>query len=219
MSRRWMIGMAAGAAILCGVAVGAVPSQAAKSTPVDLSGTWRLDASKSDLPGGTGGPGGGGGFRRGGRGGGSGGRGGGGSMGGDRFGQEGGDQDHDLGGPEGQRGRFGRRLPDFIHVTQQGGVVSFTDSTGAVFQEIRTPEAPSDASATNPHDDVRRLTGHWDGGTLIAEMQGPRGGTVVQKYSLEDHGRELDVHIERKGGSGGGRFAGHDFKLVYRRAS
>jgi hypothetical protein len=204
MSRRTGISLAAGAAILVAAAFGVGPSLAAKATRADLSGSWQLDRSKSDLPGGPGGP---GGFRRGG------------NMGGERLRSDG-SGSQERGGPEGRQGRFGRRLPDFLHVTEQGGVISFTDSTGTVFQEIRTPEATPDASATNPNDEVRRLTGHWDGGTLVAEMQGPRGGTVVQKYSLEEHGKELDVRIERKGGSGGGgRFAGREFKLVYRRAT
>ena len=220
MSRRTRLGLAAGAAILAATALGITPSLAAKPSPVDLSGSWQLDLGKSDLPGGPGGP---GGFRRGGGGGGRDGRmgapDGGGSLGGEGL-RSGGRNDQERGAPEGRNGRIGRRLPDFIHVTVQGGVVTFTDSTGAVFQEIRTPDATPDASATNPNDNVRRLTGHWDGGTLVAEMEGPRGGTVVQKYSLEEHGRELDVRIERKGGSGGGgRFAGRDFKLVYRRAA
>ena len=218
MSRGTRLGLAA-AAILAAAAFGIAPSMAAKPSPVDLGGSWQLDLSKSDLPGGPGGP---GGFRRGGgggRGGRMGGRDGGGNLGGEGL-RTGGSDDQGRGGPEGRQGRFGRRLPNFLHVTVQGGVVTFTDSTGAVFQEIRTPDATPDASATNPNDNVRRLTGHWDGGTLVAEMEGPRGGTVVQKYSLEEHGRELDVRIERKGGSGGGgRFAGRDFKLVYRRAS
>lgn len=219
MSRRTRLGLAA-AAILAAAAFGTTPSLAAKPSPVDLSGSWQLDRSKSDLPGGPGGATGQGGFRRGGGEGGRSGR-----FGGPGGGNEGGEGlrpdsgDNQQRGRPGSQGRFGRRLPDFLHVTEQGGVVTFTDSTGAVFQEIRTPDATPDASATNPNDNVRRLTGHWDGGTLVAEMEGPRG-TVVQKYSLEEKGRELDVHIERKGGSGGGgRFAGRDFKLVYRRAS
>ena len=186
MSRTWMLGMVTGAAILGVVALGVVQSGAAKNA-ADLSGSWRLDAAKSELPG-RGGP---GGFR-GGRTGGWGGQGGGGGM-------------------------RGRRLPEWLHVTQQGGVVGLSDSTGALLQEIRVEGA---AAPANPGTDVAQLTGHWDDGTLVAERVGPRGGTMVQKYKLEDHGRSLEVRMEFKGGGSGEtprRFAGREIKLVYRR--
>jgi len=113
----------------------------------------------------------------------------------------------------------GRRLPELIHVTQQGGIVEISDSTGAPLQEIRVEGAAAPAPS-NPGEDVAQLTGHWDDGTLVAERVGPRGGTMVQKYKLEDHGRSLEVRMEFKGGGSGEtprRFAGREFKLVYRR--
>jgi len=213
MSRKWMIGMVMSAAVLGGMALGVVQSRAAKSGGADLSGTWRLDAAKSELPG-RGGP---GGFRGGG--GGWGGRGGGGGgWGGRRSG--GGSPDGDSGDSAMRQGRRGRRLPDLLHVTQQGDVVGFEDSTGTLVQEIRVDGA---AGAGNPSDDVAELTGHWDNGTLVAQRTGPRGGTMVQKYKIADHGRTLEIHVEMKGSPDGGsgdaprRFAGREIKLVYRR--
>ena len=101
-------------------------------------------------------------------------------------------------------------------MTQQGGVVGLSDSTGALVQEIRVEGA---AAPGNP-EEVAQLTGHWDDGTLVAERVGPRGGTMVQKYKLQDHGRTLEVRMEFKGGGSGEvprRFAGREIKLVYRR--
>jgi hypothetical protein len=210
-----MIGMVMGAVVLGGMALGVVQSRAAKSGGADLSGTWRLDAAKSELPGRGGfradrGPGGGGGW---------GGRGGGGGWGGRRSG--GGSPDGNSGDSGMREGRRGRRLPDLVHVTQQGGVVAFQDSTGTLVQEIRVDGS---TAAGSPTDDVAELTGHWDNGTLVAERTGPRGGTMVQKYTIEDHGRTLEIHVEMKaspdGGSGDAprRFAGREIKLVYRRS-
>jgi len=209
MSRKWMIGMVMAAVVLCGMALGVVQSRAAKSGGADLSGTWRLDAAKSELPG-RGGP---GGFR-----GSRGPGGGGGGWGGRR--SAGGSPDGDSGNPAMREGRRGRRLPDLVRVTQQGGVVAFEDSTGTLVQKIRMDGSTAAGRAT---DDVAELTGHWDNGTLVAERTGPRGGTMVQKYRIEDHGRTLEIHVEMKASPDGGsqdaprRFAGREFKLVYRR--
>jgi hypothetical protein len=211
-----MIGMVMGAAVLAGMALGVVQSRAAKSGGADLSGTWRLDVAKSELPG----RGGQGGFRGGrgpGGGGGWGGRGGGGGGWGGRR-SVGGSPNGDSGNPAMREGRRGRRLPDLVHVTQQGGVVAFQDSTGTLVQEIRVDGSAAGSST----DEVAKLTGHWDNGTLVAERTGPRGGTMVQKYKIQDHGRTLEIHVEMKaspdGGSGNARrFAGREFKLVYRR--
>jgi hypothetical protein len=209
MSRKWILAMVTGAAVLGVVTLGVVQSGAAKSA-ADLSGRWRLDAAKSDLPG-RGGP---GGFRgsRGAEGGGGwSGRGG---WGGKRSGGGG----PDGNGPDSGRreGRRGRRLPDFVQVTQQGGIVELSDSTGALLQQIRIQGA---AAPADPAEDVAQLTGHWDRGTLVAERPGPRGGTMVQTYKLEDHGRTLEVRMEFKGGGSGEgpRRSGREIKLVYRR--
>ena len=99
--------------------------------------------------------------------------------------------------------------------------MSFEDSTGTLVQEIRVDGSTAAGTST---DGVTELTGHWDNGTLVAERTGPRGGTMVQKYKIEDHGRTLEIHVEMKaspdGGSGDAprRFAGREIKLVYRRS-
>jgi hypothetical protein len=189
MSRKWILAMVTGAAVLGVVTLGVVQSGAAKNA-ADLSGSWRLDAAKSDLPG-RGGP---GGFRS------------------SRGAEGGGNR------PDGERreGRRRRRLPDFLQVTQQGGVVELSDSAGALLQQIRIQGA---AAPANPAEQVAQLTGHWDDGTLVAERPGPRGGTMVQTYKLEDHGRTLEVRMEFKGGGSGEspRRSGREIKLIYRR--
>lgn len=209
MSRTWILAMVTGAAILGVVTLGVVQSGAAKNA-ADLSGSWRLDAAKSELPG----RGGAGGFRGGGGWGGRGGDGHGGWSG--RRSGGGGPDGNGLDGAR-REGRRGRRLPDFIQVTQQGGVVELSDSAGALLQEIRVEGA---AAPANPSEEVAQLTGHWDDGTLVAERTGPRGGTMVQKYKLGDHGRMLEVRMEfKRDGSGteSRRPPGREIKLVYRR--
>src|SRR5687767_1946687 len=209
MARAGVIGIAAGIAVLAALAIGVVQTRADK-TPADLTGTWRLDASRSDLPGtprnsgeGRFGPG-------------RGSRDGGGAMEGRR---RGGDGEGRRRGGDGFR-RRGPALPAVFHVTQKAGVVGFADSTGALFQEIFVGSAPPNGKAPNRNEDVRRAAGRWSDGTLEVEREGRRGGTMVQKFKLDDDGRTLEVRMERKGGSEGregrsGRSGG--FKMVYRR--
>jgi hypothetical protein len=223
MSRTWMVGIVIGAAVLAATALGTAQSKGTKDAASDLSGAWTLDASKSDLPGGPGG-------FRGRMGGGDGGGGWGGrrgrGMGGGGWGgrSRGGSGDETSGG-QGRPGGRGRRLPSYFRVTQRDGVVSFSDSTGALFQEIHAGGASAPEGRSGSEDAVRELTGRWDNGTLIAEWKGPGGGSLEQRYKLDDHGRELEVHVERKGGPDGGsgegarRFGRREFKLVYRRAT
>jgi len=225
MSRKWILGLLLAAGVLAATALAASKSRDAKGTQ-DLAGVWRLDPAKSELPsrmgrgpggGGWGGRGGGGGGRWGGRGGGGGGWGGRGGAGG-----EGGEaQRGDAQGGPGPRGGRGGRLPELIEIKQGGGVIAFADSTGTLLQEIRTEESGAPPSSPVNADGVRELTGHWDGGTLIAEWTAPWGGSVVQKASLEDHGRLLEIKVERKGGGGGGggRRGPGEIKMVYRRNS
>lgn len=188
MSRKWILGVVIAAAALGLTALAVGKSRDAKGGGVDLTGTWRLDAAKSDLP------------VRG------------------RFGERGGrGSEGGWGGQDRPRRGRGGRLPRVVAIKQAGGVVAFSDSTGALVQEIRTEE--SGAPPANPltSEGVRELTGHWDGGTLIAEWAGPAGGSMEQKISVEDHGRTLEIRMERKGGGGrGGRGA---IKMVYRRSS
>jgi hypothetical protein len=51
MQTKWQIGMVIGAAVLATLAIGVVQTRAGKEIP-DLTGTWTLDAARSDLLGG-----------------------------------------------------------------------------------------------------------------------------------------------------------------------
>jgi len=207
MSRKWMFGVIVGAAVLAILAIGVAQSRADKDAP-DFTGAWRLDAAKSEMPGRPGGFGGmgRGGFRRGG-----------GEM------RHGGGEPG--GGPEGDRPRRGPALPPFFRIAQQSDQVDFSDSTGALFQEIRIGSKTPNQGGANPSEEVSRLTGSWANGTLEVEREGRRGGLMLQKYKLEDHGHTLEIRIERKGsgqrsdGSGRGFGARGPIKLVYRRAA
>ena len=152
----------------------------------DLSGTWKLDRSKSTMPdrgmrsGGLGlggGPGGwgGGGRRPGGMGGMRGGTGG---MRGDR------------GGPGG--GFFGR-LPNTIRIDETQGLVTLRDSTGKPLQEIAT--APGDSTVPAEKSGVPRLGGRLDGNRLTIERPAPMGGTIFETYSLESDD-VLEIHVK-----------------------
>lgn len=197
MSRKWWTGMAMAAAVLAATALASVQSRNARveARPADLTGIWTLDPSRSDLPGG---------FR-----------------GARRRGQDG---DRPAGESRGRRteGRRGPRMARTLHVTQQGDLVSLSDSTGALVEVIRTGAAPSPDG--NFGGAARELTGHWEDGTLVAEGSGPRGGTVVRTYRVTDGGHTLEVRTRRQGGSssqeaGPRRSNRGQFTLVYRRAS
>lgn len=210
MSRKWILGIVMAAGVAAAMALGVVQSGAVKNGS-DLSGQWRLDPAKSDMPAmgrGRGGPGRGEGRFRG------------------RFGA--GAEREPGQGPERPRGGRGRRLPAFFQVTQQAGTVSFADSAGSFVQEIHLGAAAPGAGSTDPGNGVRELTGRWENGTLIAETSGPWGGTLVQRYKLEDHGKTLVVRTERMRPSGSdapgagdrpGRSNRGEIKMVYRRAS
>lgn len=193
MSRTWWTGMAVVAAILAATALASVESKKARTDSAggDLTGTWVLDLSRSDLPAGPG--------ERRWRG----------------RGAEGGSRSDD-GAPRGEargprRGGRGFRMPNVMQVTQTGGNVSFADSAGALVQVVRVGGAADSPASGRP---VRELTGRWEDGTLIAEGSGPRGGTIVRSYRLTDGGRALEVRTQRNRRSGRG-----ELTLIYRRAS
>jgi hypothetical protein len=213
MARKWTLGAAVGTLVLAALAFGVVQSRAdkvEKNVP-DLTGTWRLDVANSSLPGegrfgGRRGPRGGdrdrGGARDGGR---------------DRQGPRGGDGDRD------NFRRRGPALPPMFRIESHGGVIGFEDSTGTLFQEIRVGSPASGGTDANKNEEVRRMNGRYADGSLVVERNGRNGGTMVQTFKLDDHGRRLEVRMERKGGSEGGRegrMGGRkEIKLVYRRAA
>lgn len=213
MARKWTLGAAVGTLVLAALAFGVVQSRADKverNVP-DLTGTWRLDVASSTLPGE-------------------------GRFGG-RRGPRGGDPGEARGGgrdrqkPRGKdgdadRGAFRRRgpaLPPVFIIESRGSVIGFVDSTGTLFQEIRVGSAASGGNDANQSQEVRRMNGRYADGALVVERSGRNGGTMVQTFKLDDHGRRLEVRMERKGGSDGGResrMGGRkDIKLVYRRAA
>jgi hypothetical protein len=214
MHTRWKVGVVIGAMVFAGLAIGGVQTRAGKKLP-DLTGTWTLDAARSELPGGRG-------EFRGRRGGeGRSGWGGEGRDGGRRWG--GGEA---RGGLEGRGFRRGPALPGVMRITQGPNGLELADSAGVPFQEIRigAESTVPEGAPGNLNGDVRRLTGRWDDGTLNVERTSPRGGVMVQKFRLADQGRTLEVRMERKrgesrDGDGAARRSARGFKLVYRRAA
>jgi hypothetical protein len=228
MTRR---GVCVLSAWVIGTVVGAWCAFAAdEHAPPDLTGTWKLDARRSDTPptggppgggqgerapGGGGGWGGGGGGHHG-RGGGGGWRGGGGRGG---WGGGGGPSDGPSnrgggGGPEAAGGGMRPvRLPDVMHVTQTLDVVSFEDSTGNVLQEIGLMDLKADTLMHSPGATV--LHGQWLGDTLDVERDGARG-KAIQGYYLQEDGKTLVIHT-RINTSGNENVI--EFKRVYHRVS
>jgi hypothetical protein len=198
---------------------------------VDLTGYWRFDPSRSDVPqrpagdregggsrpdrGSWGGGGGGGGMGGHGRRGGMGGEGGGGMGGGGRGGMGGGGRgDHARGADSGSGAQSARplRLPNLMHVTQATSLVSFEDSTGAVIREVTTVSAAADTYLHSPG--AERVTGQWNGSQLVIQRPGWRGGTMTETLSLEDHGRSLVIRTAMKAE---GDTPAREFKRVYRK--
>ena len=206
-------------------------TQAAKQMP-DLTGNWRFEPKRSDTmqPGGGGaegrGPRGGmGGDRGGPRGGFGGGRGrpGGGMGGGLGRGPGGPDRaggpgwpggDAEQGPPSEGAGRPPVRLPDLMHVTQTGTVVSFEDSSGAVLQEITTLGGAKDTLVHAPKAQV--LSGQWEGKKLVVERTSPRAGKITEAITLEGEGRLLVIRTKL---AGSGDMPSREFKRVYKRVS
>lgn len=232
MIRRMVVGLALVAGVI--VAFAALPVRAEDTKqPPDLTGMWRLDPARSDQPrgpeGGSAmrGPGG-----RAGRGG-FGGRGGAGPTGGPGGGDAGWGG-RGGGGPQGEMGRSPRgegpggergggdegrtaarpvRLPDLMHVTQTGTIVSFEDSTGKVIQEITTLTGGKDTLAHAPGAQV--ASGVWRDAGLVVERQSPRGGRITQVVTLEDKGNLLVVRVKI---DMGGDMPAREMKRAYRRA-
>jgi hypothetical protein len=162
----------------------------------DLSGTWRMDRTRSDVPQrpgegrGSRGPRMGGGGWGGGRGGGRGGMEGGGRGGSGRGGWRGGS---DRDGADQARAR-GPRLPEILHVTETATLVSLEDTTGAVVEEIATVAAEADTFARAPG--AEHLSGRWDGDKLVFELPAREGPAVTESITLEDKGKSLVIHTE-----------------------
>jgi hypothetical protein len=216
--RAWL----SGAAVVCVIGMAVAAGAAEKTGPPDLSGTWKLDASRSDHPpgaGARGGPGGpgmsGGGMGGGMEGGMAGGHGMGGGQGGHHHqGGEGGPPPQGA-GADGARpgGARPMRLPDAIHVTQTAQIVSFEDTTGAVIREIATVVAAADTFPPAPG--AQHVRGTWDAGKLHVSNEGPRG-KVTETISLEGKGKTMviDVKIEPAGD-----MPPREFKRVYTRVA
>ena len=181
-----------------------------KDQKPDMTGVWRLDAQRSDMPqrppGGAGGwGGGGGGYGWGGGGGGGHHHEGGGDGGGGGRPPGGEASSSDPGHPRPVR------LPDLMHVTATATLVSVEDSTGAVLEEIATVSAEADTFAHAPG--APHIAGQWKGDKLIIERQGPRG-KVTETISLEDKGASLVFHTKMESS---GDMPSREFKRVYRR--
>ena len=106
------------------------------------------------------------------------------------------------------------RLPDLMHVTQTGTVVSFEDSSGAVVQEITTLAGAEDTLAHAPKAQV--LSGQWTGDSLVVERLGPRGGKRTEIISLEDKGSLLVIRTKIESS---GDLPAREFKRAYRRVT
>jgi len=161
---------------------------------------------------------GGGGFGGGGFGGGRGGPGGPGGMGG-RGGAGGMGGRGGAGGPGAAEGDQGQgamhrpvRLPDLIHVTDTGEIVSFEDSTGTVLEEITTLGAAKDTLAHAPGAQV--LAGEWRGDTLVVRHPSQRGAGATVTIRLEDKG---DLLVFRTSLPAMGDMPARDFKRAYAR--
>src|SRR5262249_25446211 len=103
--------------------------------------------------------------------------------------------------------------PDLIHITQTDELVSFEDSTGAVFQEITTIGAAKDTLVHASGAQV--MPGRWDKDKLECDREGPRG-KVAQTYSLEDGGKRLVLHVKMEGN---GEMPTREFKRSYMRVT
>ena len=214
-----VLGGVAVLALLVASAFGLVHMATAAKTAPSLAGLWRLDPSKSDMPGGHGGGHGGWGAGAGGAGGGAwggghhhGGMGGDGGMGGG-FGHHGGHEGMGGGPPDSTRmgGAMARRLPDLIRIQQTANDVTFADSAGSALLQVLT--STSNAGAPEPGAQAEQFTGKWNGDHLEFKRPGPGGQDVTQKIHLEDKGRTLVIETKIPGN---GERPGRDLKRVYR---
>jgi hypothetical protein len=200
-----------GIALVVGVliAAGVTPAYAKAKQPPELSGEWRLDADKSQMPnppeqsqapptGGT--RRGGGGLGRGGGGGGGGwGGGGGGRIGGGRRGGGyggGGDAGGQRSSGGARRDRSGSAarpmlLPPVLRIDEAQGMVRLADTTGTEVAEILL-ESSAPPVSSSPSS-VRRLTGKWKGSHLQATSDGAEGAKIIEAFSLKSKGRTLEI--------------------------
>src|SRR5262249_36279559 len=149
-----------------------------------LTGTWRFDPARSEVPrrlegAARGGVrwGGGGGF--GGMGGGIG--------GGRRGGGPGGARRGGPGAAPGASGFAGFRMPDVLHIAQTDSAVTLADSTDRMVERIALDAAPPDTSAAN--HGVWQYDGAWKDGALEVAHSNWRGLKIVDTYALEDDGK------------------------------
>jgi hypothetical protein len=192
------------AVIAIGLAFAHGPARAStigdQKAPPNLSGSWKLDSSRSDdprakmgnLPRPDGVPGEG---QRG----------------------PGGERGRAPGEPRGERGeRPGRgmtRLPEAFVLVQTTGTVELRDSTGLVMRRI----VITGQGKASPQDQkgVEQAPGAWQGQDLVVETTNPRGGSVKQTYELADNGQTLKIttHLDPAGDR-----PAVDFTRVYRKS-
>jgi len=191
----------------------ATAGDGAQEADVDLSGTWRFDPSRSDMP------------RWGDRGGPRGARPDGPGMGGRRGGDvdgvrrgEGLDGGRRGGrdGDGGRRGRFGGRMPSLMEIHQDAGAVMLADSTGDPFVEIRYDGTAPESAPSPSEDGPRVVAGIWKGASLEVSRGGPGGMSITQSFSLADGGQTLVIHNHMPAA---GERPAREFKRVYRRVA
>ena len=157
-------------------------TQAASSK--DLTGTWRLDKSKSDKP-----PGGRGGKNK--------------KQGehpdGPPMGEMG--TPPGGGGPDGMHkdgmrkgGGMRRGLPRLIRITGGAQGFSIADSSGTILEDITfEPVTPANAEKMPP-----QVHGTWDDDKLVVTRGGQKGGSMQQTFELDKSGNELTVRTKMK---------------------
>src|SRR2546422_2803491 len=177
-------------------------------TPPDLSGTWRLNESKSETlqqkmeqmrsrgPRMGGGPGMGGGMGGGRHGGGSGGEGwhGGPNGPGGPEGPGGPGESGERGAPGGPGARnpamrFLAHPPLLMQVEQSDSAVFLSERDTTLMTLLLMENGEQQDSAEGP----ATLNAHWKGRRLEAEGPGPRGGKVRETYDLGKDGKQLTL--------------------------
>ncbi len=211
-SSSWIAAATAAAAlIVAGPAVGGNSNDESGGQP-DLSGTWQLDAKRSDSPeakareqmrsrgGGPGGPGGGSSGPE--RGGGPPSSGGGGQRGGE---------------DKGKRGMEElRRMEEAareLAIWQQATLLTFHDAADFEWQ---VEPGGGEREAVDPQGRRARVTAEWKrGGRLRMSWRGDQGQTRTETYELVAEGQTLLVQVRLEGQ---GRPA-LEYQRVYRRAN
>jgi hypothetical protein len=212
MSRR--VPAAAGLLVLV-IAAGTGPLATAHAKRPDLTGAWRLDPNRSQLPPrhdvsgsrhghlmghmGHGGGWGGGGMRPGG----SGGDGGESAEVGDRR------------SGRGARGVAGRPmpLPDLMRVAQSDSLIEIADSTGMAIADIATGAALTDGDSSPFR--IQRQPGEWKGSRLEVNRDLNGAVKITDTWELKDKGGTLEIATRVVPEDG----PTLDFKRVYRRVA